>query len=121
MEEIINSIMQTPGNINPNVLRGQLQGIAGGGDVLVVHDNEGVLDKTWNEINDAPLAIIKRNGLMTITQYVVFCGRNLSGYVINTVSYGDNEIISEQYTVPAKDKYPVWVDPNTSSAPSINV
>lgn len=121
MEEIINSIMQTPNNVNPNVLRGQLQGIAGGGDVLVVHDNEGVLDKTWNEINDAPLAIIKRSGLVTTTQYVVFCGRNLSGYAINTVSYSDNGIISELYTAPVEDKYPEWVDPNAPSTPSISV
>ena len=31
MEEIINSVMQSPENTNPNVLRSQLQNIGGGG------------------------------------------------------------------------------------------
>ena len=28
-------------------------GVAGAGGVLVVHDNDGTLDKTWKEIRDA--------------------------------------------------------------------
>ena len=31
----------------------------GGGGVLVVHDVDGTLDKTWQEIYDAPFAIMK--------------------------------------------------------------
>ena len=31
MEEIINSVMQSPENTNPNVLRSQLQGVSGSG------------------------------------------------------------------------------------------
>ena len=39
MEEIINSVMQSPENTNPNVLRGQLQKIGGssGGGTMVVN------------------------------------------------------------------------------------
>lgn len=65
MEEIINSIMQSPENTNPNVLRGQLQGIMGAGDsVLIVHastdsSHTQTLDKTWKEIHDAPFAVLK--------------------------------------------------------------
>lgn len=31
----------------------------GDGGVLVVHDEDGTLDKTWKEIHDAPLAVLK--------------------------------------------------------------
>ena len=59
MEEIINSVMQSPENTNPNVLRGQLQKIGGGsgGGVFVVGmDAEtAMLDKTAREIMDAML------------------------------------------------------------------
>ena len=34
-------------------------GGGGGGGVLVVHDVEGTLDKTWQEINDAPFAVVR--------------------------------------------------------------
>ena len=37
MEEIIDNIMQSPENTNPNVLRGQLQEMAPGGDIFVVN------------------------------------------------------------------------------------
>ena len=61
MEEIINSVMQSPENTNPNVLRGQLSKIADSSDsgTLVVHatatdDGYGntiyTLDKTAAEI-----------------------------------------------------------------------
>lgn len=59
MEEIINSVMQSPENTNPNVLRSQLQGISGGsgGGVMVVGVNYETnrLDKTAREIMDAML------------------------------------------------------------------
>ena len=62
MEEIINSVMQSPENTNPNVLRSQLKAIQGegsgssGGGVLMVTDTDGTLDKTMGEIQDAYLA-----------------------------------------------------------------
>lgn len=34
-------------------------GSGGDGGVLVVHDEDGTLDKTWKEIRDAPLAVLK--------------------------------------------------------------
>lgn len=34
------------------------QGIAAGGGVLIVHDEDGTLDKTWQEIYDADFAVI---------------------------------------------------------------
>ena len=34
-------------------------GSGGDGGVLVVHDEDGTLDKTWKEIHDAPFAVLK--------------------------------------------------------------
>lgn len=57
MEEIINSVMQSPENTNPNVLRSQLQGISGGSGggafVVGVDPETEALDKTAREIMDA--------------------------------------------------------------------
>ena len=59
MEEIINNIMQSPENTNPNVLRGQLQsvGSGSGGGVFVVGGTVSgttvTLDKTAGEIYTA--------------------------------------------------------------------
>ena len=51
MEEIINSIMQSPENTNPNVLRDQLKGLAtGGSEITVVHNVNGTLDITAGEL-----------------------------------------------------------------------
>ena len=38
------------------------QGIAAGGGVLVAHDEDGTLDKTWQEIYDADACIIQAFG-----------------------------------------------------------
>lgn len=55
MEELINNIMNTPENTNPNVLRGQLETIGNNsnGGIFVVEDNDGTLNKTFQEIYDA--------------------------------------------------------------------
>ena len=55
MEEIINNVMQSPENTNPNVLRGQLQKIAqNSGDfpirVTTIFDLEGVISESTSEI-----------------------------------------------------------------------
>lgn len=59
MDEVINYVMETPGNTNPNVLRGMLQNSSGGGTALAVEMEVDVemgkatLNKTWKEIFDA--------------------------------------------------------------------
>ena len=37
MDEIIDYVMETPGNTNPNVLRGMLNNRGGGSDILLVN------------------------------------------------------------------------------------
>lgn len=57
------------------------QGVASGGGVLVVNENTdtGALDKTWQEINDAPLAVV-------VTEYG---GAKNMGFVIQTANVED--------------------------------
>ena len=87
MDEIIDYVMETPGNTNPNVLRGMLNNSGGNlpavtsdenGDVLTVVDGKWAkaapsgggalvcnvnmqtlaLDKTWQKIHDSAFALI---------------------------------------------------------------
>ena len=59
MDEVINYVMETPGNTNPNVLRGMLQNSSGGGNALIVkvepntETGKLTMNKTWKEIFDA--------------------------------------------------------------------
>ena len=84
MDEVINYVMDTPGNTNPNVLRGMLEkssnGSSGGG--LVVHadiDETGkdpiyTLDKTGQEILDAypwVKCVYNRTDLLGVTTYFI--------------------------------------------------
>lgn len=60
MEEIINYINSTPENSNPNVLRGLLQtmsdrilAVNATSGIMVTVDDQGVFDKTYNEVSGA--------------------------------------------------------------------
>ena len=53
-EDIIDYVMESPDNTNPNVLRGLLDQNSGNtGGILVIQDNNGTLNKTGNEILEA--------------------------------------------------------------------
>lgn len=79
------------------------QGIAdanSGGGVLTVHDIEGTLDKTWQEIHDALLsggavAVYENDGIAVF----VFAGSNGSEYHVDTV-------IGYEYYTETTDGYP---------------
>ena len=57
MDEIINYVMDTPGNTNPNVLRGMLENSGGGGDFIVeltiTSETGGTMDHSNVEILEA--------------------------------------------------------------------
>ena len=69
MEEIINNIMQSPENTNPNVLRSQLQNIGGGsgGSFVIggtVSGTTVTLDKTAGEI----FAAMKKQNVIVVLE-----------------------------------------------------
>ena len=115
MEELINNIMNTPENTNPNVLRGQLETIGNNsnGGIFVVEDNDGTLNKTFQEIYDAvdndQFVVIKstqpnEENIPTYElSYVTFAGPSLDldhdGYVISTTGM-------YQYYADTMDDYP---------------
>ena len=86
----------------------------GGGGVLVVHETNGALDKTWSEINEA---VCTSGALINFKQddtaeanSVVFGTIYLSGmgYALITFSpMGDGGIV--QYVTNSEDGYPVQV------------
>lgn len=84
-----------------------------GGGVLVVHDVDGTLDKTWQEIHDADLAVWKCTvgenwvepayvtyiGIPTVGTYeIVFCG------------YDGAELTPSVFDTDSPDGYPVYND-----------
>lgn len=65
MEEIINSVMQSPENTNPNVLRSQLQNIGGGsgdGDPNTQQTIIGTMANPWGDVSYSELAAALHNG-----------------------------------------------------------
>jgi hypothetical protein len=56
------------------------QGIANA--VLIVHDNDGVLDKTWQEIHDAKFAVVVNSD--TNMRVVTDIGAGPSDYFVGT-------------------------------------
>ena len=92
MEEIINSVMQSPENTNPNVLRGQLQNIGGGsgGSFVVggtVSGTTVTLDKTAGEI----FAAMKKQNVIVVLEQPVegFDELILTFFMADAVSAGD--------------------------------
>lgn len=82
-----------------------------GGGVLVANFDlkTGALDKTWNEINNAPLAIIKSTDPITgVTPfYYIFTIGNYDGeYVVSTVEYDGEQFINHFYVTNSADGYP---------------
>lgn len=71
-----------------------------GGGVLVVHNTDGTLDKTWQEIYDAMISggavYAHRNGGMSV---FVFAGSNGSQYHVDTA-------MGDEFYTATTDGYP---------------
>jgi hypothetical protein len=82
-------------------------GSGGGGGVLVVNDVEGVFDKTWQEIYDAPMAVVVRQtdkeksvypvstvgnygGIYGVVFYTMSFREEAGGYVLGENPYATN-------------------------------
>ena len=79
------------------------QGIAnaGGGGVLIVHDVDSTLDKTWQEIHDAILSVgavveVNNGGITLFT----FAGTDGAG------TYHVDTAIGDEYYTDSTDGYP---------------
>lgn len=80
----------------------------GGGGVLVVHDEDGTLDKTWQEIKDADFAVLKlteQDSYDTFWAASVTVGTDKSGADIFSVYFvGRNT--TNSYIASSADGYP---------------
>lgn len=137
MDEIIDYVMETPGNTNPNVLRGMLNNSggnlpaitsddngdvltvvdgkwakaapSGGGGILVATDTNGTLDKTWQEIRDADYAIVVQDFENSGEVY------HLTAPLFQTIIIDDEDYVisvyvggdTVYYSTDSADGYPV--------------
>ena len=77
-------------------------GGSGGGGVLIVHDNNGTLDKTWQEIHDAGFSVCFGDESYTIC---VGISSEDGEYIVNYWSYGYHE--PDYYVTNSASGYPV--------------
>lgn len=83
-------------------------GSGGGGGVLVVNDVSGTLNKTWNEINSAPLAVIKSpDGNMTSIAFVNVIAINGDDYEVEAFTVAEGSPVSILFAATSADGYPV--------------
>ena len=76
------------------------QGIANAG-AMIVHDNDGTLDKTWQEIYDAaPLVWLITNG-----NYVQMTSIDIEGFYVGF--YDASGTTAYDYEASSADGYPV--------------
>ena len=85
-----------------------MQGSSGGG-VLVVHQDEnGVLDKTWQEINDAGLSVLFFNdgGI----KYVAYCASVTAHPLKVAYAYveSDGTVCAANYIADSADGHPAY-------------
>ena len=77
-------------------------GGSGGGGVVSVHDNNGTLDKTWQEIHDAGFSVCF--GVESYTICVGISSEN-GEYIVTYWSYGYHE--PDYYVTNSASGYPV--------------
>lgn len=80
-----------------------------GGGVLVVHDVDGTLDKTWQEIMDAPLAIIKEVGEdYAFLKYLVSAEADIDLYLVTFADFASAlGPVKRVYQTNTQSGYPV--------------
>ena len=69
------------------------QGVASAGGVLIATDTNGTLDKTWQELYDAPFAVIKMNEDGEMYTFPVFGLYEDSGEYVVTATGGTGQVI----------------------------
>ena len=79
------------------------EGGGSGGGVLVITDTDGTLDKTWQEIHDAPLSVLRQEGEYLF--YIVVTAEEDSTFIVVFSSITDNA--TAIYTASSASGYPV--------------
>lgn len=107
-EEIIKYTLSTPGNTNPNILRGMLGSLmaqsSGGGLVVnaVSQGLDSVLSETYKTIKtamDAGRVVVIRNDNPDVSSIVVICGIDGANYSV----YLSNGVV---FKTSSEDGYP---------------
>lgn len=84
------------------------EGGSGTGGVLVVRDEDGTLDKTWQEIHDAGFAVIKRDDIILYISQVVELPFPIEDkYLINAYDISDMSV-EIQYSTSSASGYPTF-------------
>ena len=80
----------------------------GGGGVLVVHDVDDTLDKTWQEIFDADACILQafKSDDMYSQRFVLEVKHKGGTYSVTTLEWNGEEIYESVYTTSSADGYP---------------
>ena len=72
----------TGDTITAEKLNNMEQGIANAGNVLIVNaDNDGILDKTWQEISDAGFSVLYTQDGSQLLQ--IYCAENNGEYMVS--------------------------------------
>ena len=97
---------QTGDTVTSAKLNHMEDGIAAAGGVLVVHDVDGTLDKTWQEIHDAFIAngVVVADGNFLVSVSVVLTAHGQ--YLVGTSNSG---LYSERsYSATSANGYPSY-------------
>lgn len=92
-----------------------MSGGSSGGGVLVVHDADGTLDKTWQEIADAGFAVCYVQPSIPVLPTMVYVLCSIKDdedepFVQFYSVSGMEESGKRQYDATSKNDYPVYVD-----------
>lgn len=90
-----------------------------GGGVLVVHEVDGILDKTWEEIADADVAVVKHaNEYGTIGGIVLYVQSGGGMYAVGALAVGNDTNPSfDGYITASADGYPTYQNPDNPNNP----
>ncbi len=103
---------QTGDTITAEKLNHAEQGIydnsTSGGSVMMVHDSDGVLDKTWEEIHDADFAVLKITYNDNFTSTFIILGTEIDHgvYMVYFGHIGEDNIA---YMTSSTSGYPTII------------
>lgn len=86
-----------------NNIENGIEEASSGGGVLVVTDTDGTLDKTWQEIHDADLAVI-RDGDHRYSVYAAYQGKGT--YDVSYFAADAGNVVMRSYSASSTDGYP---------------